>query len=127
MQISKISNQNFGASPCQITKALLVDLERNNIDTSSIMRMIRDCYIGANIKTRITSSENIGMDMFSDTGNLLRRLIAPNEVNLHANPTELTVREPKTFARTLYNIFNEIERKRTPEQRAFDKVNGFFG
>lgn len=123
MQINKINNTNFGASPCFITKRLLFDLEKKGLDTVNVLRMMRDSYVGERITTAIFPDGAIKMNMYSG-GDHTRCLISTQD-GLQANPNTYTVKSnPKQFFAKLYDVFNDLERQRSPEQRIRDKING---
>ncbi|MCR4881160.1 MAG: hypothetical protein K6A44_04320 [bacterium] len=125
MQVSKINTQNFGATPCSMTKRLLLDLERNAIDTMPIMRIMKNTYVGNRIFTNISSDGKFGVDMFSREGDHLRALIK-SEDNMRVDAGTFHLVNPKSFAKKFYEALNLGERTRSKEQRLIDKVYGMF-
>ena len=123
MQVTQVNKQNFGATPCKITKRLLFELEKNSFDTTNILRMMKVVYADQFIKTGYLQDGTLCMNFFTKDGVKTLPIIKESDA-LKVNIDNLTLLEPRRFFRKLYDGLNHHERRRTPEQKIWDKING---
>ena len=122
MQIQKINYQTFGATPSNTTFRYLENLELEGIDTTHIIRNIKNSFAGENVITKL--SDDGLMDVYLDKGTGDRgRVLIDRADNIRVDMSTLKLLNPQKFAEKLRDSLSFFERTRPQKQRAYDKVH----
>ena len=127
MQINKVENLNFGARPCELTRKFLINLEEQGINTSKIIGLMKDMYVGGSIKSELSYFKDgeIFMNLFSKDGKKLKSIFKLGD-DIYAHADTLTLKNPNDFMTKLHDRLMSISTGRSKAQKIQDKINGPF-
>ena len=121
MQLSKINNQNFGATPNALTMHFLQQLGKKDIKTAPITNLMRNIYVGSNVTSRAFSDGSIIVDMYNKQGDFFAKLI-DTSAGITADRGTLALKDPKLYAKKLYAALAKLAKDRTAEQKIADDL-----
>ncbi len=117
----KPKNTNFGATPNALTKHFLFQLQKRNVDTAPIIKLMRNIYVDSNVSSRAFSDGRVIVDMYNKNGDMFARLINTNE-GILADTGSLALKDPKLYDKKLHAAISKVGEERTHEQRILDDL-----
>lgn len=121
MQISKISNSTFGASPDLNTRKLLINLELKGANTKTLQRLMKEVYADKYVVTKVDSNDNLVMgiyDIDNSHGDLKIPVVSFSE--------RLNIKNSNLLG-ILTGRFNCIKNNRSAARVRIDEMENYFG